>query len=103
MEMVDLTNFDSQMKKRVTEIKSIIQSYLPEEEGFQRTLLEAINYSMLVGGKKLRGTGREELAGFHRFAVADIYPLFKKSGQKPCSVVITFAKQVYLFGTHFND
>jgi len=49
-----LTNFDSQMKKRVTEIKSIIQSYLPEEKGFQRTLLEAVDYSMLVGGKKLR-------------------------------------------------
>ena len=42
------------MKKRVTEVKSIIESYLPEEEGFQRTLLEAVNYSMLVGGKKLR-------------------------------------------------
>lgn len=54
MEMVDLMNFDDQMKKRVTEIKSIIQNYLPEEEGFQRTLLEAVNYSMLVGGKKLR-------------------------------------------------
>lgn len=54
MEMVNLTNFDNQMKKRVTEIKSIISSCLPEEEGFQRTLLEAVNYSMLVGGKKLR-------------------------------------------------
>ena len=49
-----MTNFDNQMKKRVTEIKSIISGYLPEEEGFQRTLLEAVNYSMLVGGKKLR-------------------------------------------------
>lgn len=47
-------NFNEEMKKRVTEIKSIIAGYLPEEEGFQRTLLEAVNYSMLVGGKKLR-------------------------------------------------
>lgn len=47
-------NFDEEMKKRVTEIKSVIAGYLPEEEGFQRTLLEAVNYSMLVGGKKLR-------------------------------------------------
>ena len=54
MGMVDVTNFDDEMKKRVTEVKSIIESYLPEEEGFQRTLLEAVNYSMLVGGKKLR-------------------------------------------------
>ncbi|MCD7735858.1 MAG: polyprenyl synthetase family protein [Lachnospiraceae bacterium] len=42
------------MKKRVTEIKSVIQDYLPQEEGYQRTLLEAVDYSMLVGGKKLR-------------------------------------------------
>lgn len=49
-----MTNFDEQMKKRVTEIRHIIEGYLPEEHGFQRTLLEAVNYSMLVGGKKLR-------------------------------------------------
>lgn len=49
-----MTNFDDLMKRRVTEIKSIIKNYLPEEEGYQRTLLEAVDYSMLVGGKKLR-------------------------------------------------
>ena len=54
MRMVSLMNFDDEMKKRVTEITSIIQGFLPEEEGYQRTLLEAVNYSMLVGGKKLR-------------------------------------------------
>lgn len=54
MGMVVLMNFNDEMKKRVTEIKSIIANYLPQEEGFQRTLLEAVNYSMLVGGKKLR-------------------------------------------------
>jgi geranylgeranyl diphosphate synthase type II len=54
MGMVDLTNFDEQMKRRVTEVKSVIEKYLPAEEGFQRTLLEAMNYSMRVGGKKLR-------------------------------------------------
>ena len=47
-------NFNDEMKKRVTEIRSIIEKYLPQEEGFQKTLLEAMNYSMLVGGKKLR-------------------------------------------------
>ena len=52
--MVDLMNFDEEMKKRVTEVRSIIGKFLPEEEGFKRTLLEAMNYSMLVGGKKLR-------------------------------------------------
>lgn len=54
MEMADLMNFEEEMKKRVTEVKGVIAGCLPQEEGFQRTLLEAVNYSMLVGGKKLR-------------------------------------------------
>ena len=54
MGMAVLMNFNDEMKKRVTEIRSIIEKYLPQEEGFQKTLLEAMNYSMLVGGKKLR-------------------------------------------------
>ncbi len=49
-----MENFDEEMKKRVTEIRGMIQNELPKEEGEQKTLLEAINYSMLVGGKKLR-------------------------------------------------
>ena len=36
MGMAVLMNFSSEMKKRVTEIKSIIERNLPEEEGFQR-------------------------------------------------------------------
>ena len=31
-----------------------IKQYLPAEEGFQKTVLEAMNYSILAGGKRLR-------------------------------------------------
>lgn len=49
-----MKNFDELMKIRTEEIKEKITEYLPKEEGFQRTLFEAVNYSMLAGGKKLR-------------------------------------------------
>ncbi len=39
---------------RVQEIEKLIQRYLPEEKGYQKTILEAMNYSMLAGGKRLR-------------------------------------------------
>ncbi len=39
---------------RAEQIDTIIKKYLPKEEGFQKTLLEAMNYSILVGGKRLR-------------------------------------------------
>ncbi len=47
-------NFKEQMDLRTQEVQCIIEKYLPEEEGFQKTLLEAVNYSMTAGGKRLR-------------------------------------------------
>ena len=47
-------NFEKEMKEKVMEVQAVIDSYLPEESGFQRTLLEAMNYSMTAGGKRLR-------------------------------------------------
>lgn len=47
-------NFNEQMDLRTQEVQCIIEKYLPREEGFQKTLLEAVNYSMTAGGKRLR-------------------------------------------------
>lgn len=54
MRKVKRMNFDEEMKKNVSEVKHTIRRYLPEEGGEQATLLEAMNYSMLAGGKRLR-------------------------------------------------
>lgn len=40
--------------KRAEEIEKIIKEYLPKEEGYQKTIMEAMNYSILAGGKRLR-------------------------------------------------
>lgn len=39
---------------RVIEIEKVIKEYLPEEDGYQKTIMEAMNYSVLAGGKRLR-------------------------------------------------
>lgn len=44
----------SEIAKRAEEIEAVIQSYLPKEEGYQKTIMEAMNYSVLAGGKRLR-------------------------------------------------
>jgi len=38
----------------VNEIEAIIRGYLPKEEGYQKTIMKAMNYSVLAGGKRLR-------------------------------------------------
>lgn len=49
-----MVNFQDELKKRKEEINKVIQSYLPEEEGFAKTMAQAMNYSILAGGKRLR-------------------------------------------------
>lgn len=43
-----------ELGSRAGEVNGILLTYLPEEKGFQKTVLEAMNYSVLVGGKRLR-------------------------------------------------
>lgn len=47
-------DFNAEYSKRTAEIESVITSYLPKEEGYQKTIMEAMNYSFLAGGKRLR-------------------------------------------------
>ena len=42
------------MKAKVEGIEKQIRSFLPGEKGFQKTIFEAMNYSVLAGGKRLR-------------------------------------------------
>lgn len=42
------------MKYSAKDIENIIYNYLPKEEGYQRSVIEAMNYSFKAGGKRLR-------------------------------------------------
>lgn len=43
-----------ELKGRTEEIEAVLRAYLPKEDGYQRTIMEAMNYSVLAGGKRLR-------------------------------------------------
>ena len=47
-------NFKEEQKERVKEIEEILEYYLPKEEGFQKIVMEAMNYSVRAKGKRLR-------------------------------------------------
>ena len=47
-------NFNETLTIKVQNIEKIIKKFLPEETGYQKTVLEAMNYSILAGGKRLR-------------------------------------------------
>lgn len=54
MKMVNSMNFKTIQENKVKEVETIIKNYLPKEEGYQKTVIEAMNYSILAGGKRLR-------------------------------------------------
>ena len=47
-------DYQDEMKARLQHVNAVIRDYMPKEEGFQKTLLSAMNYSIDVGGKRLR-------------------------------------------------
>ncbi len=46
--------FHELRKKRIEEIEQILAGYLPKEEGYQKIIMEAMAYSLMAGGKRLR-------------------------------------------------
>lgn len=47
-------NYDSELSKRTAEIEEILKSLLPKEEAYYNNVIEAMNYSILAGGKRIR-------------------------------------------------
>ncbi|RKI82130.1 polyprenyl synthetase family protein [bacterium 0.1xD8-71] len=47
-------NFKEELRKKTGQIEAMIQVYLPKEEGYQRTVTEAMHYAVSGGGKRLR-------------------------------------------------
>ena len=52
--MSSKTDFSEMQKLKVEEIEKILQQYLPKQQGYQKLIMEAMTYSLLAGGKRLR-------------------------------------------------
>ena len=54
MRMVDWMNFDEELREKTQDVEKILAAYLPEPKGFQSKVLEAMEYAVSAGGKRLR-------------------------------------------------
>lgn len=79
MEMMEKQEFSRQMKQKMTEIEEIIKKFLPQEKGkdsLQQTIFQAMEYSLMAGGKRLRPLFIKEayqLFGGREAAVAEAF------------------------------
>ncbi|MBR6405433.1 MAG: polyprenyl synthetase family protein [Lachnospiraceae bacterium] len=46
--------FEQELSMKTEEVEEIIERFLPAEEGLQKTIFTAMNYSVRAGGKRLR-------------------------------------------------
>ena len=47
-------SFELEQTKRLSEVNKILEDYLPKEEGYYKSVMEAMNYSIRAGGKRIR-------------------------------------------------
>lgn len=81
---METMKFDRELEEATAMAERILRSHLPAEEGEQKRVIEAMNYSLTAGGKRLRpvllwetfrmcgGTG-EEIAGCFMAAIEMIH------------------------------
>ena len=70
--MSDNTEFRKELEERTKQINEQIESYLPEEKGHQKTIFEAMNYSVKAGGKRLRPLFMQEIC---RLITGEVQPV----------------------------
>lgn len=59
------SQFMEELQQKVEHINDVLEKFLPAEEGKQRIIFEAMNYSVRAGGKRLRPMLMEET--YHMF------------------------------------
>ena len=49
-----MSDFENMLAQKVKSVEAVIEKYLPEETGYQKTVFQAMNYSVKAGGKRIR-------------------------------------------------
>lgn len=67
-------NFKDELKQKVEDIETMIFSRLPKEEGPQKTVISAMRYSVMAGGKRLRPLLMQEAYRLFGKEDSKVYP-----------------------------
>ena len=54
-------NFAQLQQEKVIEIEQLLREYLPVQSGYQKIITEAMEYSLMAGGKRLRPMMMQEV------------------------------------------
>ncbi len=52
--------FKTEQMEKIAYVEDVLRQYLPEQEGLQKQMMEAMEYSVMAGGKRIRPTMMRE-------------------------------------------
>lgn len=67
-------DFQAQMEQKVQKIEEMLQGCLPVQKGYQSVIMEAMSYSLLAGGKRLRPMLMQETYRLYNGTSKALYP-----------------------------
>ncbi len=79
--------FEKQLLDRASHVEDVLKRFLPAEEGYAKRVIEAMNYSLMAGGKRLRPV-----------MMLESYRLFSGNGDE--SVVEPFMAAIEMIHTY---
>lgn len=82
-------NIREELTARAKHVEDVLYSFLPEEAGTQKTIFEAMNYSLLAGGKRIRPILMEES-----------YKMFSKANGVSTDAIYAFMSAMEMIHTY---
>ncbi|MBR1741957.1 MAG: polyprenyl synthetase family protein, partial [Lachnospiraceae bacterium] len=92
LEELSKDEFEREKQKKINEIEVVLRNFLKDSRGelrLQHTILEAMEYSLMGGGKRLRPMFMEEA-----------YALFSKNREKEESTLFYFMAAMEMIHTY---
>jgi len=80
------------LNERIKEIDDIIAKYMPAEEGYQKTLYSAMNYSIGAGGKRIRP-----------MLLLETYRLFTDANEEICHHLMAAIEMIHTYSLIHDD
>lgn len=85
-------NFKEELQARVEKVEAVINRFLPKEEGLQKTIMQAMHYSVQAGGKRLRP-----------LIMAETYRLFEGENLKALEPFMAAIEMIHTYSLVHDD
>ena len=99
MRMERVMNFKEEQKEKVEKIEAILREYLPEANGYQSVIMEAMEYSLMAGGKRLRPMLMMETYRLFGGETEVIYPFMAAMEMIPIHWFMMISRQWIMMST----